>query len=85
MNTMRTWAAVGAAALVMAGLAGCSAPVESGSPVAAPITLTIGTDDEPGAPAADQIEYFADRVADLSDGAITIEPEWKAAGEDKPD
>jgi TRAP-type C4-dicarboxylate transport system substrate-binding protein len=46
-----------------------------------PVTLRIGTDDEPGKPAADQIEEFARRVQDLSGGAIAVEPVWHAAGE----
>ncbi len=46
-----------------------------------PVVLTIGTDDKPGVPAADQIEEFARQVSKLSDGAITIEPEWHAAGD----
>ena len=43
--------------------------------------LTIGTDDEPGVPSADEIEEFARQVSKLSDGAITIEPKWHAAGD----
>ncbi len=50
----------------------------------APVTLRIGTDDEPGKPAADQIEELARRAAKLSRGAIRIEPVWHAAG-DGPD
>jgi TRAP-type C4-dicarboxylate transport system substrate-binding protein len=67
-----------AAMLAVAGCGGGEAaehrPVE-------PVTLHIGTDDEPGKPAADQIEEFARRAAKLSDGAIRIEPVWHAAGE----
>lgn len=47
----------------------------------APITLTIGTDDYPGKPASDQIEEFARRVNDLSEGSIIVEPVWHAAGD----
>ena len=47
----------------------------------APVTLRIGTDDEPGKPAADQIEELARRAAKLSGGAIRIEPVWHAAGD----
>ena len=50
----------------------------------APVTLRIGTDDEPGKPAADQIEELARRAAKLSGGAVRIEPVWHAAG-DGPD
>jgi TRAP-type C4-dicarboxylate transport system substrate-binding protein len=46
-----------------------------------PVTLQIGTDDEPGRPAADQIQELARRAAKLSDGAIRIVPAWHAAGQ----
>lgn len=45
-----------------------------------PITLRIGTDDEPGRPAADAIEEFARQVKTLSRGQVRIEPVWQAAG-----
>jgi TRAP-type C4-dicarboxylate transport system substrate-binding protein len=48
-------------------------------------TLRIATDDEPGRPAADQIEEFARQVKELSGGTLLIEPLWKAVGEDKDD
>jgi len=46
----------------------------------APVTLRIGTDDSPGRPGADQIDQFAQQVAQRSDGQLTIEPVWQAAG-----
>jgi len=49
------------------------------------VTLRIGTDDEPGRPAADQIQEFARQVQALSDGQITIEPVWKADGQGQRD
>jgi TRAP-type C4-dicarboxylate transport system substrate-binding protein len=49
-----------------------------------PIVLTIGTNDFPGRPAADQIERFAARVADFSEGEITIEPVWRVGGLNAP-
>src|SRR5262245_29097715 len=67
--------------------AGCGGGDEGGAAKTAeikPVTLRIGTDDEPGRPAADQIEELARRAAKLSDGAIRIEPVWHAAG-DGPD
>ena len=48
------------------------------------VTLTIGTDDSPGVPSADQIQHFAKQVAELSDGKILIEPRWHAEGDDHP-
>ncbi len=44
------------------------------------LRLTVGTDDSPGVPSADQIEQFAERVASLSGGRITVKPKWHAAG-----
>ena len=76
--------------LVAIALAGLAATACSGDEEAAkadgsgPVTLRIGTDDEPGRPAADQIEELARRVAELSDGALRLEPVWHAAG-DGPD
>jgi TRAP-type C4-dicarboxylate transport system substrate-binding protein len=77
--------AVMAVALAGPVLAGCSsdeddATADSGKPV----TLRIGTDDEPGRPAADQIQELARRVSKLSGGEIRIKPVWHAAG-DGPD
>ena len=68
-------------ALVVALAPACS--TEEGSKAggdAVPVTLRIGTDDQPGRPSADQIEEFARQVAALSDGQITIEPVWQADG-----
>ena len=64
---------------------GCSSEDEGPqADSAGPVTLRIGTDDEPGKPASDQIEQFARRVDKLSDGEIRIKPVWHAAG-DVPD
>ena len=80
--------AVVGVALVAAGCgsggAGAGAGESAKTNAIAPVTLRIGTDDEPGRPAADQIEELARRAAKLSGGAIRIEPVWHAAG-DGPD
>ena len=73
-------AIAGIAGLSLVG-AGCTA--QPSAKPADPVVLTIGTDDEPGAPSADEIEEFARQVSKLSDGAITIEPKWHAAGDVK--
>jgi TRAP-type C4-dicarboxylate transport system substrate-binding protein len=44
------------------------------------LVLTLGTDDMDTMPGAQQIKHFADEVATRSQGAITIEPKWHAAG-----
>jgi TRAP-type C4-dicarboxylate transport system substrate-binding protein len=44
-----------------------------------PVTLRIGTDDDPGALAADEIEEFARQVQARSHGRISIVPAWQAA------
>ena len=49
------------------------------------LTLRIGTDDEPGLPAANAIMEFARQVDDRSNGRIVIEPVWHAGGEDPDD
>ena len=59
--------------------AGCTA--QPSAKAADPVVLTIGTDDKPGVPSAAEIEEFARQVTKLSDGAITIEPQWHAAGD----
>lgn len=51
----------------------------------APTTMRVGTDDLPGAPAADAIEVFARQVREISDGQLLIEPVWRAAGPDADD
>jgi TRAP-type C4-dicarboxylate transport system substrate-binding protein len=48
------------------------------------VTVRVGTDDVPGRPAAEQIQHFADRVAELSEGSIAVEPVWQAAGAANP-
>lgn len=57
-----------------------SAGVSKAGGIAPPLVLRIGTDDGQGRPAGDQIEEFARRVAQLSEGTITVKPVWHAAG-----
>lgn len=65
---------------------GCSAAGSSkAGGDAAPVTLRIGTDDEPGRPAADAIEEFARQVEAISDGQLLIEPVWQAVGPEQDD
>jgi TRAP-type transport system periplasmic protein len=73
-------------AAILAGAA-CSPPAASPQSTEPQQTRTLGiaTDDEPGRPAADQIEEFARQVKELSGGTLLIEPLWKAVGEDKDD
>jgi TRAP-type C4-dicarboxylate transport system substrate-binding protein len=58
---------------------GNGAPARAASDVE-PLVLTIGTDDTASMPGALQIQHFADEVAERSGGAVTIRPEWHAAG-----
>jgi TRAP-type C4-dicarboxylate transport system substrate-binding protein len=63
----------------------CSAnPASKAGGEEPPIVLKIGTNDSPGRPAADQIEEFAARAADLSEGKILIEPVWRVGGMNTP-
>ncbi|HKP20939.1 MAG TPA: hypothetical protein VJT68_05450 [Thermoleophilaceae bacterium] len=74
-----------AAALASPVFGGCSSDEKGATADSAkPVTLRIGTDDEPGKPAAGQIQELARRVSKLSRGEITIKPVWHAAG-DGPD
>jgi TRAP-type C4-dicarboxylate transport system substrate-binding protein len=59
-------------------------PVNPSGPTGVPVVLQIGTNDFPGRPAADQIQDLADRVAELSDDTIRLEPTWRV-GWDEPD
>lgn len=74
---------VGLAAVL--ALSGCTGPTASPTATEQPKTLRIATDDEPGRPAAAQIEEFARKVKELSRGTVIIEPVWKAVGHDKDD
>lgn len=49
------------------------------------VVLTMGTDDVAGRPSSDAIEEFARQVAQRSDGNLTVEPKFKAAGDDADD
>lgn len=72
--------------LALAAATACTAGGSSkagGGPT--PVTLRIGTDDEPGRPAAEVVTDFARRVEALSDGQLLVEPVWKAAGHDVDD
>jgi TRAP-type C4-dicarboxylate transport system substrate-binding protein len=75
-----------ALAVLMLAISACTA--DSASKAGGdepPMVLTMGTSDYPGRPAAEQIEHFAARVAELSGGTIQIEPQWEAAGRNTPD
>jgi TRAP-type C4-dicarboxylate transport system substrate-binding protein len=65
------------------GASDAPATIKAGG-AAAPQVLTMGTDDWPGRPAADQVEEFARRVESLSDGELRIEPVWRA-GDHEPE
>ena len=94
MNTRRSHlTAALTAAVLTSALAACSSsasePEKPSSAKSATytgdaVTLTIGTDDSPGVPSADQIQHFAKQVAELSGGKIVIEPRWHAEGNDHP-
>jgi len=80
----RKMAAIAAMAVVLTA-SGCTDKAGSkaggNSP---PVTLRIGTDDEPGRPASRAIEEFARQVGTRSHGQIRVEPVWQAAGTDVP-
>lgn len=77
-------ASLGLGLTAVLAAAGCTAPTAS-RPMEQARVLHIASDDEPGRPAAAQIEEFARRVKEFSGGQLVIEPVWKAVGEDKDD
>ena len=81
----RSTAAWAVLALVVSLTTACSEEGSKAGGGAVPVTLRIGTDDEPGRPAADQIQEFGRQVEALSDGQITVEPVWKADGQGQQD
>jgi TRAP-type C4-dicarboxylate transport system substrate-binding protein len=70
-----------ATALLMAGCGGSGSDGSAAQTGKRPVVLRVGTDDEPGKPAADQILEFARSVEALSGGSLRIEPAWHAAGD----
>jgi TRAP-type C4-dicarboxylate transport system substrate-binding protein len=93
MNRTRTITPLLAAVLASLLLAACTGASATGDGGGgdkaggdpAPVTLRIGTDDSQGRPGADQIERFAKEVDQRSDGRLTIEPVWQAAGQNVDD
>lgn len=85
-NPFNFMTSVGFGLAALLTTAGCSSTTASPPPAAEQSkTLRIATDDEPGRPAAAQIEEFARNVKEHSGGKVLIEPVWKAVGEDKDD
>src|SRR4051794_15862993 len=65
----------------MAGCGGGGRSDDNAAKSAETVVLRVGTDDEPGKPAADQILAFARNADLLSQGRIRIEPAWHVAGD----
>ncbi|MEV6489220.1 hypothetical protein AB0M20_11415 [Actinoplanes sp. NPDC051633] len=71
--------AVAVTAMVMPA-SGCTDKAESKAGGSSPpITLQVGTNDEPGAPAARAIDEFARQVQARSHGQLTVQPVWEAS------
>jgi TRAP-type C4-dicarboxylate transport system substrate-binding protein len=79
-TTLKAMVAAVAAAMVLAACGGSAGNKAGGD--AAPVTLRIGTDDDPGRPGGAQIQEFARQVQQRSKGQVRIEPVWHAAGEE---
>jgi TRAP-type C4-dicarboxylate transport system substrate-binding protein len=70
----KVWGAAALAACTLAS-AGCEATeATKAGGSAEPVTLRLGTNDDEGAPTTAMIDAFAERVRELSDGAVLIEP-----------
>jgi TRAP-type C4-dicarboxylate transport system substrate-binding protein len=78
----KTWKAVLAAAAAALVLAACmSEPAgDKAGGDAAPLTLRLGTPDQQGFPASDDLEHFASTVNRLSNGQIQVDIVWEAQG-----
>ena len=76
-----------ALAVVLVATAGCGAGTTATKAGGAhrPMTLRMGSNDRPGEPGADEIEQFARRVDERSNGRIHVEPVWRSTGEAVPD
>lgn len=70
----RTTFAFGVLAVMAVVCSGCTATASDG------VALTIGTDDGPGVPAADQISAFESEL-EAGAGDVELEPVWHAAGD----
>ena len=81
MERAKPWKAVLAAATA-AVLAACtSGPVrDKAGGDAAPVTLRLGTPDQQGFPASDDLEHFAAAVNRLSKDQIQVDMVWEASG-----
>jgi hypothetical protein len=79
-TTFRMVMAAVAASMALVACAGGSGGDKAGGETA-PVTLRIGTNDDPGKPGAAQIEEFSRQVQKLSKGQVRIEPVWQAAGD----
>ena len=63
----------------LVALSGCTA--SSTAVTAAPLKLSIGTDDSPGVPSADEISHFSHELQTVSGGTIVATPRWDADGD----
>ena len=70
--------------LVLAAVACSSETASKAGGDEPPIVLTIGTNDSPDRPASGQIEEFAARVAELSEGEVTVKPVFRVGGVNTP-
>src|SRR4051794_2165214 len=70
------------AAICLAGCGGGQADKAGGT--AAPVTLRLGSPDEPERPGSDDVERFAARVKQLSDGRMRVKIAWEAGGRNLP-
>jgi TRAP-type C4-dicarboxylate transport system substrate-binding protein len=71
--------------VVLAFAAACGGGGSSSDAEAEPVTLRLGTNDPSGQATAAAIEEFARQADELSNGRISIEPVWRAAGDPSPD
>ena len=68
-------------AVSLAACTGTSGTATRSGGAPPPVVLTMGTEDPQGRPASNQIEEFARQVEVLTDGAVRIEPTFRALGD----
>jgi TRAP-type C4-dicarboxylate transport system substrate-binding protein len=82
----RNWRVAMAISVLSLAVLACSPDTASkAGGEAPPLVLQIGTNDFPGRPTSAQIEEFAARVAEISEGRIQIVAEWDDGGRNTPD
>ncbi len=88
IDCVKRWTSAAVAVFIATGVAACGSVDDSSTKAGGaslPVTLRLGYVDPSGGNGSDHIEDFVQRVEDLTDGALRIEPVWSAGGPDGTD